>query len=364
MIEIGGGRAGIDRGAARRGRCGRRRSACAGMTMSRLARAAEAAARAAARRSVRARQGRSARHRRGRPCTSLPLPVSNTVWTGAWPSTAAGMVGVPRCSPSGRRTPRGSPSNVSIVPPAMSMPEAAPGRTARGRAASRPAARAAARRPRRDRGSPTRSSMRTAQPPRSRHDRRSAPPSSPRPSRARSRRRSPSGRAGRRNRRRAIVISAARVEQGGGALAVDRHCDEEAVVDISSGSAARAAAAAAATASKAASFQLLTRTPVQSAPRSRDRSPSSPVAVERLRHLLAELDAELVERVDAEQGGIGEGAVLVKGDQRAQASPGRAGRAGSSSRAGRPDRRGAGSSDARPAISAAPCAKQLISSWR
>ena len=65
------------------------------------------------------------------------------------------------------------------------------------------------------------------------------------------------------------------------------------------------------------------------------------VPVERSRHLLAELDAELVERVDAEQRRIGEGPVLVKGDQGAQVSADRGGRAGSSSTAGRPDRDGA-----------------------
>ena len=72
---------------------------------------------------------------------------------------------------------------------------------------------------------------------------------------------------------------------------------------------------------------------------SRDRSGRIDFRLAKLaRHLLAELDAELVERVDAEQDGIGEGAMLVEGDQRAEAR-GRAGRGGSSRRPVRRDSR-------------------------
>ena len=98
----------------------------------------------------------------------------------------------------------------------------------------------------------------------------------------------------------------------------------------------------------ARSFDRL-RMPARSAPGSRDRSSAaSSASSSALRHLLAELDAELVERVDAEQGGVGEGAVLVEGDQRAERRADRAGRAGSSSTAGRRDRRGADRRAARP----------------
>src|SRR4029078_10110684 len=45
-----------------------------------------------------------------------------------------------------------------------------------------------------------------------------------------------------------------------------------------------------------------------------------PRARQFLRDRLAELDSELVERIDPEQHGIGEGAVLIKGDERAERS--------------------------------------------
>ena len=65
-----------------------------------------------------------------------------------------------------------------------------------------------------------------------------------------------------------------------------------------------------------------------------------------------------------EQHRVGEGAVLVKGDQRAQRPRRRAGRAGSSRSAGCRDSCAADRRSARPCISAAPCAKALSSSRR
>jgi hypothetical protein len=62
---------------------------------------------------------------------------------------------------------------------------------------------------------------------------------------------------------------------------------------------------------------MIIQKPARSAPGWMDRTPA-PGRVDRLGHFLAELDPELIERVDAEQDGAREDAVLVKGDQRAE----------------------------------------------
>ena len=95
--------------------------------------------------------------------------------------------------------------------------------------------------------------------------------------------------------------------------------------------------------------------PFHQRPRRRIEASSSAPSRELPRDVLAELDPELVERVDPEQHRVGEGPVLVEGDQRAERARRRAGRAGSSRSAGCPnscaaDRRSAGPSSApRPA---------------